>query len=145
MPTIYVVYRKAEHSVTADDAERALRAAGRGWTIERTGSVAIGLYDWAPVRVDLNTHTAVLEESSEMADGLEANGAADTLVATVRRADGRFEITWEFKDDPDPVPETAELMSDVARILVDLTGGVALLGHQPFRFGGFREACDQLI
>jgi hypothetical protein len=62
-----------------------------------------------------------------MADSLEMAGASMSDILKVRQANARFEINWDFSEDRDPVPETAEVVFDIARIIVDLTSGLPLV------------------
>lgn len=85
--------------------------------------LALGPYDDTPVHVWMSSGPDVTLEAAYMAEGLDAETAG-----RVRQAVARYEVTWDVRRDPDPLPETADLVADVARWLAARTNGVALVG-----------------
>ncbi|UBF30740.1 hypothetical protein K9N68_39785 (plasmid) [Kovacikia minuta CCNUW1] len=126
---VYIVYNTSVKSVSCQEIRAVIRSSHPNWLIEGDGRsyFTVGLYDWAPVRVYSSTEQTDQEEAQEMADSLELAGVPASEILKIRQTNARFEINWDFKEDPDPVPETAELIFDIAKIIVGLTDGVPLV------------------
>ncbi len=86
-----------------------------------------GLYSTTPIVVSFNDYSTVLEESQEMADDAARAGASADIVAQVRLGNARFEVHWDLRSDDDPVPETGDLIFDIAQAIAGHTGGTILI------------------
>ncbi|MBW4540903.1 MAG: hypothetical protein KME43_17380 [Myxacorys chilensis ATA2-1-KO14] len=127
---VYVVYNASLKSMSCQEIIAIVQSKHPTWMVEggEFPYFAIGLYDWAPVRISLNTHHSdVQEEAKEMADALALDQIPSSVISQVRQSNARFEICWDFTEDYDPVPETADVVFGIAKIIVDLTEGVALV------------------
>lgn len=125
--TVFVVFTRSASAATLDVVRHAISEREPTATVEVAGgSLRTGHYGDTPITVSLAGSDWVKEEHQEMADGL--SGVDDATRSLVRQADTRFEVSWNISADPDPVPETADLVQTIANELVRLTGGVALLG-----------------
>ncbi len=143
--SVFVLYNASQSSAAADLFGQ-VRAAFPAWYLVQDGPQAFraGLYDWAPVQVGAVGGAGVLAESEEMAETLARRGAPAPVIAQVRQSGARIEIFWDQTDDPDPVPETADLLYDLARLLTEAVQGVALVnGSRLLVFEG--SAWDQLL
>ncbi|MBD2018978.1 hypothetical protein H6F43_02100 [Leptolyngbya sp. FACHB-36] len=143
---VYVVYDASVKSVSCQEIIAAIRSSHPRWLIEggNRSYFAVGLYDQAPVRVSSSTEQSDQEEAQEMADSLELAGASASDILKIRQTNARFEIYWDFTEDADPVPETAEVIFAIAKIIVGLTDGVPLVNGS--RLLSFSDApWDQII
>jgi hypothetical protein len=143
---VYIVYNASTNSVSCQEIVDAIRSSHPTWLIEgdELSSFAAGLYSWTPVRVFSNTHESVQDEVKEMADSLEMAGVSMSDILKVRQTNARFEINWDFTEDLDPVPETADVVFDIAKIIVGLTSGLPLVnGSQLLSFSD--NLWDQII
>ncbi len=126
---VYVVYETARKPVELAAVRESVRQQEPHILIEGSGAgFFAGLYDTAPLKVYQNLHHAdVLTESQGMADSLAQTNSPENIVAQVRLCDARFEIVWNLRRDPDLVPETGDLVFDIAKLITGLTEGVIVI------------------
>ena len=140
---IVFIPHPAESAVPVDQLLSLLDAAHPELNVQASGGgFQVGCYDWTPIVALPASGPDVLTESREMADSLESEDPE--LLATVRRSDARWEISWDLRADPDPVPETADALQDVARVVTDAVRGVPLIdGSTLLRFDA--DASEQFF
>ena len=129
--TVFVVFKlTSDRQIDATANIEWLSRKHPHWRIVPLGrhGMALGRYDQTPVTIDVSTHASVAEETVDMAQDVVARQRVDPdVLRRIQEGTARFEIVWNTRFDKDLVPETADLVLDVAEDLATSVDGVALV------------------